>query len=235
MGLVYGSGIYTGISWGFDYATQEEYALQNSWPYIEAFAITLTNIFSASIASYLSRSTICGLLAGSLNILLTLIPLIILSEGSESTLSTTIRVAGIIGMIPAAIAAKRLPIDSEDVINGCFFGIRWGHWFWLWLPWQGAISNAIWFCAPPPYLVDKGLTSSDLIIQFLVSIAGLFFLAFTTYKAVDSIRYNNGLGSGKSTLRFIFWAIVAPVVFNVWKIAFSAFVKATPSLFSVPL
>ena len=217
LGIVYGGSVVNGVHRGMDFVLKSETGL-SEWPVVAALVSIAASGLAAFLAAYSAQFLGSGLLSLGFLLPLSLLPLF-LSDAKDLGVFAAI-VGAIIG-IGFGIYATRLPLAAADVEKGRLFGVRWGHWLWLWLPWQLSISNVVWFVAPlsllgkpTPWVWDLSSVwalSGDVIRTPVT----LLLLGYSMVKALDSIRHDAPWSRGQAALRFLGWFLLFPIVVNL--------------------
>lgn len=210
LGICYGGSIVNGIEQGINFVLKSETGL-SEFPVLGALVGIVASGLGAFLAAYSAQSSWPWVLS-----LASLLPLVLFSSGTKD-LGVLATIAGAAIGIGLGIYATRLPLPAADVENGRLFGIRWGHWLWLWLPWQAVVSNVVWFVLPP-LLGEAKPSGWDLFNHFLRAPVMLILLGYSVVQALNSIRDEAPWSRGQAVLRFLGWLILFPIAVNLMRI-----------------
>jgi len=211
LGFFYGGSVVNGVERGIDFVLKGETGL-SGWPFVGAVVGVAASGLAAFLAAYSSQSLGAGLLS-----LASVLPLFLLSSGTRDLSVFAAIVAGAVG-IGLAIYAARLPLPAADVEKGRLFGVRWGHWLWLWLPWQYVVANAVWFVVPPSLLGKAAPSGWELFGDVIKTPVMLVLLGYSVVEALNSIRQEAPWSRGQAALRFLGWFLLFPIVVNLMRI-----------------
>lgn len=152
------------------------------------------------------------------------LPFFLISSGSEDLRVFAAIVSGVVGVNLAILGTRhRLPVS--DVEKGLLFGVRWGHYLWLWLPWQYVIANAVWLVIPPFFSAGPTPAGWEIIAEIVLSLVVnfkmliiLLFLGYSAVEAFNCLRHDAPWTRGEAALRFIGWFLLAPIVLNMARV-----------------
>lgn len=213
LGFFYGGSVVNGIDRGLDFVLNRETDL-SEWPVVGAFVGVAASGLAAFLAAYSAQFLGSGLLSLAFLFPLSLLPLFL--SGTKDLGVFAAIVGAVIG-IGLGIYATRLPLPAADVENRCLFGVRWGHWLWLWLPWQLVVSNVVWFVLPPPLLGKATPLVWHLSGEVIKIPVMLLLLGYSVVKALNSIRHEAPWPRGQAALRFLGWFLLFPIVVNLMR------------------
>jgi hypothetical protein len=200
LGFFYGGSIYNGVDRGIDYLTRGQYRLYDL-PAFDMSAMALSSVLGGALAAYCGRRVWVGVLS--------MLPIAALRAllgalGSDHMIyGTAITIAA--GVAGAIFGARGEPWPS-DLEMGTFLGVRWGHWLWLWLPFQFSVANAVWLAYP---------ASSQFVREILTAPVILVIFAYTLAKALDALAVAHEAPRWQRALRFLGWWLLAPVGLNL--------------------
>lgn len=211
LGFFYGGSVVNGVEQGIDFVLKGEAGLSD-WPIVGGLIGVAACGLAAFLAAYSSQSLGSGLLS-----LGSVLPLFLFSYGTTDLSVFAAIVAGVVG-IGLAIYATRLPLPTADVEKGRLFGVRWGHWLWLWLLWQSVVADVVWFVVPPSLLGKATPSGWDLFGDVIKTPVMLVLLGYSVVEALNSIRQEAPWSRGQAALRFLGWFLLFPIVVNLMRI-----------------
>lgn len=217
-GLAYGGGVVNGVDRGLAYVSGNlDYSVLAT-PDTGLALYWASTVLIGLFAGYVGRSvTLGGLAAAFSAALLLLIPRFLFVESlPSSTLLFAASTTGFVAGVIAAAVGSRLPVEPSDIERGRVLGVSWGHWLWLWLPWQYVISNAVWLGTP------KFVLTGDDFVYGLAdiprSVIGAGVILFAGWMALRSLRTDAGTSRPRSAVLFVAWFLVAPILVNLWRL-----------------
>jgi hypothetical protein len=158
LGLLYGGSFINGIDIGLSYVTNSEDCSVCQLPWLEFITHLISVFLMALFSSYSSRSVVAGVISSGIGAVI-----IFFLPRKEAFLEPQyLSLIFFASSIPGAMYGKSVPIPTDDLYSGRLFGVSWKHWFWLWLPWQYMIADAVWLGTPAVQLFGGEVTALRL-------------------------------------------------------------------------
>lgn len=213
-GLAYGGAVVTGVYKGLSYALRVDEDVLADSPILAVAVEDVAAVAMAFLASYVSRRVLIGSLAGALGSAL-ILALGLLPPAGSVPLGRQLGAALAFALaIPAAFYGSRCPVQEEDLSKGRVLGVSWRHWWWLWLPWQLMIANAVWLGTPRFLILGTGGWAVGDILRSAIA-AGVAGVG--AFKAVQSLREDTPLTRMQAVFRFLGWFLLVPILANLWR------------------
>ncbi len=211
LGFFYGGSLANGIARGSDFVlgTEDTLIVQ---PVLTTFVMVGSAGLAAFLGSHSSQSVGPGIVACA-----TILPFILMTTGSGN-LNMLGAAAGAALGVGLAVYGSRIPVATKDIERARLFGVRWPHWLWLWLPWQGVVANSVWLAYPLSLL---GASKPDLwtLVGDVAKIPVMLgLLTLSVLKGLESIREDAPLSRFQAAIRFVGWFLLFPILVNLLRV-----------------
>jgi hypothetical protein len=215
LGVVYGECVIKGIERGLEFVHGVDDLTLHDYPYVYGPVWFASVGLAGFLATYSSRSLHVGAIAAGIASALSLVDCALGGYKGDSSLRylAALLMCGV-GVILGSLAF-RLQVPSRNLATGRLFDISWWHWIWLFIPWQWKIAEGVWLAYPIVLLGERQGAWPTLMLQVIRAPVYLIFLAWTWTKALKALQAETPLTRKQSALRFLAWAMVAPIVVNI--------------------
>jgi hypothetical protein len=211
LGFFYGGSLANGIARGSDFVLRSDDTLTGR-PVLTTLVMVSSAGLAAFLGSHSSKSVGTGIVACA-----TILPFFLLTTGSRNLniLGATVGAALGVGL---AVYGSRISVPAKDIERARLFGVRWPHWLWLWLPWQGVVANGVWLAYPLSLLGTSKPPLWTLVGDVVKIPIMLGLLALSVLKAVECIREDAPLSRFQATIRFVGWFLLFPILVNLLRV-----------------